>query len=116
VAGNTGGDVAGGQSLEAKHSLIGTISGTTLVDQGGNLIGASPLLGPLADNGGPTQTHALLPGSPAIDAGPVPLPAFPGDEFDQRGAGFARIVAGVVDIGAYEVQPLPINITPTFTG
>jgi hypothetical protein len=30
---------------------------------------ADPLLGPLADNGGPTETHALLPGSPAIDAG-----------------------------------------------
>ena len=44
-------------------------------DVDGNLIGGpgygfvDPLLGPLADNGGPTLTHALLPGSPAINAG-----------------------------------------------
>jgi hypothetical protein len=58
-----------------------------------------PLLGPLQDNGGPTQTHALLSGSPAIDAGNNSLiPA--GTVTDQRG--FRRIANGTVDIGAYE--------------
>jgi len=107
-------DIGDSCVLEAQNSLLGTISGTTLVDQGGNLMGVEARLGPLADNGGPTQTHELLPGSPAINAGPNPLPAFPGNEFDQRGEGYARVVAGVVDIGAYEVQP--IAITPNFTG
>jgi hypothetical protein len=59
-------------------------------------------LGPLADNGGPTLTHALLSGSPAIDAGdPNPVEA---PMWDQRGPGFSRIVSGRIDIGAYEVQ------------
>ena len=89
------------------------ISGTAYVDQGGNLFGLDPRLGPLTDNGGPTLTHALLPGSPAINAG-GPFPSFPADQFDQRGDGFPRIVAGVVDIGAYEVQPATIQ--PNFTG
>ena len=39
-----------------------------------DLVNTDPLLGPLADNGGPTLTHALLPGSPAIDQ-PSPSPA-----------------------------------------
>ena len=37
-----------------------------------DLSGVDPLLGPLAWNGGPTHTHALLPGSPALDSGPLP--------------------------------------------
>jgi hypothetical protein len=56
------------------------------------------MLGPLQDNGGPTQTMALLSGSPAIDAGDnTGAP-----DTDQRG--FARIVGGTIDIGAFEVQ------------
>lgn len=65
-----------------------------------------PLLGPLQDNGGPTFTHALLPGSPAIDAGldsGAPLTT------DQRGQ--PRIAGAHVDIGAFEVQALP-NTAP----
>lgn len=59
-----------------------------------------PRLGPLADNGGPTFTQALLPGSPAISAGdPTGAPAT-----DQRG--LARVVGGKIDIGAFEVQAL----------
>jgi hypothetical protein len=54
------------------------------------------MLGPLADNGGPTQTHALLPGSPAIDAGDnTACPAT-----DQRGV--TRPLGAACDIGAYE--------------
>jgi CSLREA domain-containing protein len=79
--------------------------------QGGLIIGQDPLLGPLRDNGGATQTHALLPGSPAIDAG---APAGCTDDLgaaltaDQRGV--ARPQDGGTgrgnrcDIGAYEVQ------------
>jgi hypothetical protein len=55
-----------------------------------------PKLGPLADNGGPTLTMALLPGSPAIDAGNTSLaPAT-----DQRG--FSRPAGLAADIGAFE--------------
>lgn len=63
-----------------------------------------PLLGPLADNGGTTLTHALLPGSPAINMGD---PGFSGPpDFDQRGEPFARVYGAAIDIGAYEAQPL----------
>lgn len=68
----------------------------------GNLFAIDPELGPLADNGGPTLTHALLPGSPAIDSGD---PAFtPPPAFDQRGPGFDRVRGAAIDIGAYERQ------------
>ncbi|HEX5122200.1 MAG TPA: choice-of-anchor Q domain-containing protein [Rhodanobacteraceae bacterium] len=59
-----------------------------------------PMLGPLQDNGGPTLTHALLPGSPAIDNGNNVAAL----DFDQRGAGFARSSGRGPDIGAFEVQ------------
>jgi hypothetical protein len=59
-----------------------------------------PLLAPLADNGGPTQTHALFSGSPAIDHGDA------GNfDTDQRGTGFPRVLGGGADIGAYEADP-----------
>jgi hypothetical protein len=78
----------------------------------GDQINTDPLLGPLQDNGGPTFTHALLPGSPAIDTGdpnftPPPL-------YDQRGPGFDRVVNGRVDIGSFEVQAAGTQ-TPTPT-
>jgi len=67
-----------------------------------------PLLGPLRDNGGLTQTHALLSGSAAIDAGNNVL----GEPQDQRGLKddpgppfpYARESNGIADIGAYEMQ------------
>ena len=59
---------------------------------------ASPELGPLADNGGPTQTQALLPGSPAIDsADDSACPAT-----DQRGV--SRPQGASCDVGAYEAE------------
>jgi hypothetical protein len=62
-----------------------------------DLVVADPLLGSLADNGGPTLTHALLAGSPAIDAGDNAVcPAT-----DQRGV--ARDAA--CDIGSFEYVP-----------
>src|SRR4029079_18609247 len=70
----------------------------------GDQINTDPFLGPLQDNGGPTLTHALLPGSPAIDAGD---PNFtPPPHYDQRGPGFSRVFGGRIDIGSFEVQPL----------
>ncbi len=69
-----------------------------------DLQSVNPLLGPLQNNGGPTETMAPLPGSPAIAAGSVALiPA--GITTDQRG--FAHIVNGAVDIGAFESPPGP---------
>lgn len=66
----------------------------------GSLNNTNPLLGPLANNGGPTLTMALLPGSPAINAGDNAL--IPGGiTTDQRG--FPRVQNGTVDIGAVEV-------------
>jgi hypothetical protein len=71
----------------------------------GTLTG-DPMLGPLADNGGPTRTHALLAGSPAIDQG-----SNPGNlASDQRGATFLRIYGNSTDIGSFELQPLPERI------
>lgn len=66
-----------------------------------NIVGQDPKIGPLANNGGPTLTHALLVGSPAIDAGD---PAFDGTNmpYDQRGPGFPRLLNGRVCIGACE--------------
>lgn len=62
---------------------------------------APPLLGPLAANGGPTRTHALLKGSPAIDAADqAACAAPPVGSLDQRGA--ARPAGAGCDLGAYE--------------
>jgi hypothetical protein len=69
----------------------------------GDQINTDPLLGPLQDNGGPTLTHALLAGSPAIGAGD---PNFSPPPFnDQRGCPFDRVFNGRIDIGSYETQP-----------
>ena len=77
----------------------------------GDQINTDPLLGPLQDNGGPTLTHALLPGSPAIDAGD---PNFiPPPSTDQRGCPFDRVFNGRIDIGSFEMQPPPRRPCPT---
>src|SRR5437016_10597667 len=68
----------------------------------GDQINSNPLLGPLQNNGGPTFTHELLPGSPAIDAG---NPRFtPPPIYDQRGPSFWRVRNRRIDIGSLEVQ------------
>jgi len=108
-------------SAAAEYSVIGEVDpAVTIVNGAGNKLGvADPKLGPLADNGGPTMTHALLAGSPAINAGPNPVPTFTGNQFDQRGTGFARIAFGAADAGAFEVQEPPAPeepIAPSFTG
>lgn len=80
----------------------------------GDQINTDPLLGPLQDNGGPTLTHELLPGSPAINFGdpnftPPPL-------YDQRDFGYLRVFNSRIDIGSFEAQPAgTISPTPTAT-
>src|SRR5437773_9054746 len=76
----------------------------------GDQINTNPMLGPLQNNGGPTFTHALLPGSPAINTG---NPNFtPPPSTDQRG--YLRVYNGRIDIGSFEVQPTP-SPSPTAT-
>ncbi len=78
-----------------------------------------PVLGALANNGGTTQTRALMTGSPALDAGNNTLVS---EAFDQRRAGFIRIRDGngdstiMVDIGAFEVQQAPLAAGVSVTG
>ncbi len=105
--------------IQARHSFIGDNRGNSLIatlldvpDADGNFIGdpeqgvLNPLLAPLADNGGPTLTHALLPDSPAINRGDLTGVAgqngLPFD--DQRGEPFGRVFGGRIDIGAFEYQ------------
>ncbi len=110
--------VVGGATLQLDTSIVAenipldvfagqytTASGAANFINNGNVtlsgtLGGCPRLQYLGDNGGLTQTLALRPGSPAIDAGANPtfLP------YDQRGAGFPRVVGGIADIGAYEWQ------------
>jgi MBG domain (YGX type)/YDG domain len=98
-------DFAG--SLDANYSLFQTVPAGTITGSHNLTSVADPGLDSagLQNNGGPTETIALESGSPAIDAGSNalavdsqgnPLPN------DQRGAGYPRIVNGVVDIGAFE--------------
>ena len=99
-------DVSGGViqipsfTIDATNSLVQRVceSCSITLSGSGNLVGVDPLLGPLADNGGPTRAHALLPGSPAIDVGSNPLAL----TTDQRGTGFPRVAGAAADMGAYE--------------
>jgi hypothetical protein len=85
-------------------------SGSGFLTATGDQINTDPMLGPLQDNGGPTFTHALSTGSPAIDAGKN----FTAETTDQRGSGFVRTFddpstanasgSDATDIGAFEVQ------------
>ena len=84
------------------YNLIKVTNGCTLTGTlTGNIYGVDPLLGPLQNNGGLTPTYALLPGSPAIDAGP----ANAAPNFDERG--LPRPQGAADDIGAYEFGATP---------
>jgi len=105
VAGNhahIGADISGTLTSDG-YNLIQDVSQATVLYGGSapaELIGMSPNVGPLQDNGGPTKTHALVPGSPAIDKIPhnaCHLDAIP---TDQRGV--KRPQGSKCDIGAYE--------------
>ena len=116
-------DLAGNVPVDAAsaHNLIGP-GGSGGLSNGvnGNIVVASVAdlhLGPLANNGGPTQTMALLARSPAINAGDNTLAVDPTTHLplatDQRGVPFARIFGGTVDIGAYEAQTLHLVVDTT---
>ncbi|MGH2678561.1 MAG: choice-of-anchor Q domain-containing protein, partial [Actinomycetota bacterium] len=99
VAGNTApvGPDCTGQVASLGNNLIGNSTDCDFVAGTGDQVGTGvapidPKLGPLADNGGPTPTHALLKGSPAINAGGSGCTSA-----DQRGAPRKDC-----DIGAYE--------------
>jgi hypothetical protein len=97
-------DVLG--AFNGLYTLVRNTEGST--PSGSFLLSnVNPQLGPLADNGGRTLTHLLLPGSPAIDAGDPSFAPPPGS--DQRGAPFVRVANGRIDIGALEVQPTPVS-------
>ncbi|MBS1792203.1 MAG: VCBS repeat-containing protein [Acidobacteria bacterium] len=96
AAGNAGPDFIGPLTSQG-NNLIGNTANTTITGTTtGNILNQNPLLAPLGFYGGQTMTHALLSGSPAINAG-----TFAGaPAADQRGA--ARV--GNVDIGAFELN------------
>jgi len=109
-------NVGSGSFLDASSSnnLIGVDTGLSDISNGsnGNKVGTAavplnPSLNALANNGGPTKTHRLLWFSPAVNAGGNDLAR---DQVgalltkDQRGTGFARVVNGTVDIGAFEAN------------
>ena len=104
-----GPDFTGAGGLESTgYNIIGNNADAVINSQPTDQIGTPaspihPLLGPLADNGGPTLTHALHSGSPAVNRGD---PAAPPQ--DQRG--YSRL--GVTDVGAFEFNGIP----PTLLG
>ncbi|MBE9212552.1 hypothetical protein IQ247_07460, partial [Plectonema cf. radiosum LEGE 06105] len=132
VAANTDNDdfinLAFGNITSGGNNLIGNGNGVIGLISG-DIVGTiaapiDPLLSPLQDNGGATQTHALLSGSPAINAGSntnLALDSFDLDKdgnttesifFDQRGVQFQRTVDNTVDIGAYQyIAPNEVNGT-----
>jgi len=102
IAGSTGGDCVGftGIHPDSTHNLVEDGSCALATNFSGD-----PKLGPLQDNGGSTLTHALLPGSPAIDAGSeADCP-----DFDQRGV--LRPQGAGCDIGAFEVETMVVTNT-----
>jgi hypothetical protein len=108
IAGSTGGDCTlflGAPIGTNSHNLIQDGSCSPMLS-------GNPMLGPLQNNGGTAPTIALLPGSPAINAGDDSVlgsPLFL--TTDQRGAGFARQSGAHVDIGAFEFQ---VQVGPSF--
>jgi len=86
-------------SADGKSNLVGIMDTGNVTLSGQSGTKAAPLnagLEALADNGGPTLTHALAPGSPAFNKGSADM------QFDQRGAGYPRVRGPEADVGAYE--------------
>ncbi len=86
-------------NLDSGHTCVTSLSG-------GDLNDIDPLLGPLQDNGGMTDTHALMLGSPAINAGAPSNSCFP--VYDQRHADAP--MDGFCDIGAYEYHKFQVGL------
>jgi hypothetical protein len=113
VSGSTaGGDCVSGPIGTHSHNLVQDGSCSPAVS-------GNPKLGPLQNNGGPTFIHALLDGSPAIDAGDDSVVDPMGKYMlttDQRGPGFPRKSFLHVDIGAFEAQPFDTCLKDNSTG
>ncbi len=105
VAGNTAGDSGDNCEDTITNGGYNIDSGTTCGwgSNNGSMSDTDPLLDALADNGGPTQTHALRAGSPALDAIPEGGNSYNGaPATDQRGVPRPQPTDGNCDIGAYE--------------
>ena len=111
-----------GTITSSGYNLIGTTSDCTFTPTTGDKVGTAanpinPRLSSLQNNGGPTFTHALLAGSPAINAGNPATPGTGGNACpttDQRGV--ARPLSTACDIGAYEgYLPISSPLSPTGT-
>lgn len=113
-AGTSGGNISNDAGTVASRGYnLSSDNGGGVLTSTGDQINTDPMLGPLQDNGGPTFTHALLPGSPAIDQGKRDaIPALASNA-DQRGVprpfddpAVANAAGGDgSDIGAFEAQP-----------
>ena len=112
-AGGAGPDLSGAFASQ-DYNLIGNTAGATFTGTTThNITNVNALLGPLGNNGGPTSTHALLPCSPALNAGSNALALDQNSSpllTDQRGGGFNRVSNGTVDIGAFEQQAAPTTL------
>ena len=113
-------DVQGVFLPGSDYNLLGAIDGSVNLDGPNALYGTAgsplnPLLGALADNGGPTPTHAVLTGSLAINGGDDGSAVDPDGSpllFDQRGTGYDRVRNGRSDIGAFEYDASPSDNQP----
>ena len=105
IAGNHVTEGATSEEIVTVHEIAGShdFIASANVALPDDTLGGDPMLGALADNGGPTQTHALLAGSPAIDAGSNTANL----ETDQRGGAYVRVSGVAADIGAFEAQGAP---------
>jgi hypothetical protein len=106
-----------GGTINSRGYNLSSDNGGGYLNGPGDQTNTNPLLGPLQDNGGATLTHALSPGSLAINTGDPNFTPPPFD--DQRGPGYPRVVNGRIDKGSFEVQgptPTPaVTSTPTAT-
>ena len=100
---NSGTIISDGYNLSSSNDIA-------FLNQPTDQNSTDPLLGPLQNNGGPTFTHALLCGSPAIDRGTN----FTASATDQRG--FPRTAGVATDIGAVEVAVLTYTVSNTSDG
>ena len=94
VAGGTNSMISGGYNVVGSGNAVAAFMNNDQPNV------ADPGLDLLANNGGPNHTHALLPGSTAIDRGDPGLANPP--DFDQRGEPFARVYNNRIDVGAFE--------------
>ena len=110
LTGGSGVDFNGNVANDDGNNLIGDSSGSTGFVQSTDILDVDPLLSPLGNYGGPTQTISLLPGSPAIDAGSNALAVFGSGPLTTDQRGDTRINDGIVDLGAVEVHLFTITI------